>query len=62
MIGLLKTVASLCLVFSLLVGFTPATTHAIESQTPSPVDITQKAVTNLNLDSLDLSKPYSEAK
>lgn len=60
--SLLKTVASLCLVFSLLVGFSPATTHASESQTPPPVDITQKAVIDVNLDSLDLSKPYTETK
>jgi hypothetical protein len=58
--NLLKAVASLCLVFSMLVGFSPAT-HASESQKP-PVDIAEKTVIDLNLDSMDLSKPVTETK
>lgn len=59
---LLKNVSCLALVFSMFIGFYPTATQASESQTQPSVAITQEAVIDVNLDSLDLSKPYTKIK
>jgi hypothetical protein len=60
--NLLKIITSLALVFTFLVGFSPATTSAAESQITPDLSVLEKAVIDIDMDSIDISQPYTETK